>query len=170
MSPYPPVNPALICCPHPLSQHGPNGCLEGWGDATRPAGGCACRVRGPEAVTAVAEQQLATRTYTERAVIESLECRGRLAPNADPWFVRHADGRIEQHWPEEVDRALVSRPLIEELVTAAGERDRATDAAVALEQECARLAAEGTRLRRIRGSLQQEIRQLRDALRVEGTP
>lgn len=30
------------CCPHPASDHGEDGCLHGWGDPSRPEGGCPC--------------------------------------------------------------------------------------------------------------------------------
>jgi len=58
---------------------------------------------------------------------------------------------------------LVTAPGVQvQLATAIAERDRARDAAVSLEQECARLAAEVNRLRRVRASLRTRMVQLRD--------
>ena len=34
------------CCPHPMSQHGHDGCLDGWGNPINPSLGCQCRNPG----------------------------------------------------------------------------------------------------------------------------
>lgn len=51
---------------------------------------------------------------------------------------------------------------VAEIAVAIAERDRARATAVTLEQECARLTAEVNRLKRVRGSLRRDIRQLSD--------
>lgn len=50
------------------------------------------------------------------AVLTWLDDHRRLAPDATPWFVRHANGTVEHHWPEGVQVALVSHGLIDQMV------------------------------------------------------
>lgn len=57
-------------------------------------------------------------------VVAWLDGRGVLYPNADPWFTRHADGRVDLHWPGGVDRALISREVAEQMAADASERSQ----------------------------------------------
>ncbi len=76
-----------------------------------------------------------------------LDERGRLAPNADPWFTRHTDGRIDAHWPDGVQRALVARELVDQMATQGGELEHLRQTLALRDGELASANAQRDRLR-----------------------